>query len=162
MLFGRALEKANALKLLSMQLTPRDEQHANGRTYPNLFDAHPPFQIDGNFPPAQALRKCCCLRKSEVRILHALPKAWESGHVKGLRTVGGYEAEIIWADGRLVKAVFKSVVENPAPIMLRYLNHALRFLLKQTIQPYFPQKTLNNYCGLIWQAAFVIHEEKIR
>jgi alpha-L-fucosidase 2 len=130
-LWARLGEGERALKLLSMQLTPRDEQHANGRTYPNLFDAHPPFQIDGNFSACAGVAEMLLSSgKSEVRILHALPKAWESGHVKGLRTVGGYEAEIIWADGRLVKAVFKSVVENPAPITLQYLNHALPLFLK--------------------------------
>lgn len=75
-------------------------------TYPNLFDMHPPFQIDGNFGAAAAM--CGMLAQSNrerIVLLPALPKAWKDGRVRGLCLVGNVKLSMEWRDGRLTKAV---------------------------------------------------------
>lgn len=74
-------------------------------TYPNMFDKHPPFQIDGNFGATAAIGEML-VQSSEERIvlLPALPKAWNGGHIKGLRVVGNGEISLWWKDGELTRA----------------------------------------------------------
>jgi alpha-L-fucosidase 2 len=72
------------------------------RTYPNMFDAHPPFQIDGNFGGAAAILEMLLQSwGGEIRILAALPKAWPEGSLRGVRARDGVEADLDWAQGRL-------------------------------------------------------------
>ncbi|MCE4557820.1 glycosyl hydrolase family 95 catalytic domain-containing protein [Roseateles cellulosilyticus] len=72
------------------------------RTYPNLFDAHPPFQIDGNFGGAAAILDMIVQSwGGEIHLLAALPKAWPKGRLHGVRAHGGVELDVDWADGRL-------------------------------------------------------------
>ncbi|UCD49758.1 MAG: glycoside hydrolase N-terminal domain-containing protein [Phycisphaerales bacterium] len=130
-LWARLQDAEHTYQILRLLLGPE-------RTYPNMFDAHPPFQIDGNFGGTSGIAEMFLRSRArfsgaqmtaEIELLPALPKAFATGSVTGLRAKGGFQVDLEWADGKLRAAIVRSLVGNPC--RLRYGDTTLKAHLAQ-------------------------------
>jgi alpha-L-fucosidase 2 len=131
-LWDRLHDGDHAYRILEFLLSPE-------RTYPDMFDAHPPFQIDGNFGgtagiegmllQSRVLETEGAAQRFEIEVLPALPSAWPNGSVTGLRVRGGFEVDIAWNGGKLTNAVLRSSANRK--VMVRYANRVVELDVKR-------------------------------
>lgn len=148
---AKLLDGNHAFKLIKDQLTlvdPKTNWSEEGGTYPNMFDAHPPFQIDGNFGCTSGITEMLLQTQNGfIDILPALPDDWKSGEITGLRTYGGFEVSIKWDNNQIQEIIIKSHLGGNCRINVRNVmelvsNSILKIANGDNPNPFFKTPTI--------------------
>lgn len=127
-LWARLKDGDHAHRILAYLLGP-------ARTYPNLFDSHPPFQIDGNFGGTRAMAEMLLQsRDDELLLLPALPRAWDQGSISGLRARGALTVDLRWRGGRLDEAVLRPGVAGRRQVRLNDVHIEIDLIPGRTVR----------------------------
>jgi alpha-L-fucosidase 2 len=127
-LWARLADGDHAHKLLKMLLRPAG---GGSGSLPNLFDSCPPFQIDGNFGGCAGIAEMLLQSHAgEIELLPALPEAWPTGSVRGLRARGGFTVDIQWRDAHVTD--YRIASHEPRPVRLR-INGATRTVMSERL-----------------------------
>jgi alpha-L-fucosidase 2 len=136
--WARFKDAEHSYTMIKMLLGPTK---GNGGSYPNLFDAHPPFQIDGNFGGAAGIGEMLLQSHTEyIDILPALPAAFANGEVKGICARGGFVLDIKWSEGKLQQLTVRSNAGQP--LTLRY-NDKVKYIITNKNEVYKFDAALN-------------------
>ena len=145
------LDGDSAYKLMCRQLqivrTTDTKYDGGGGTYPNLFDAHPPFQIDGNFGFVSGVNELLLQSHQMysdaafpnedlyvVRLLPALPQRLKEGHIRGIRARGGFEIDMQWKEGKLTGGNIRSLAGKPLKIVYNDKEVSMQLRLGEKMQ----------------------------
>ena len=134
-------EKAFELLKNQVNLTHTTEvDMSGGGIYPNLFCAHPPFQIDGNFGFAAAISEMLLQsQNNDIELLPAIPEQWKRGQIKGIKARGGYTVDFSWKNGKVYYIKISALKEGN--VIVRYNGQISRFFFKEGQNKVCLQKT---------------------
>ena len=151
-MWARLLDGNHAYKLLQNDMEYTNERGFSevGGTYTNLFNACPPFQIDGNYGIVEGISEMLLQSHlGEIHLLPALPDAWERGSVSGLRARGGYTVTMLWNKGKLVSATIASTRNGECKLRTNYPVKINGVKLKSIVQ--------TSPAGKTWLSTFKCH-----
>ncbi len=131
--WARMYDGDHAMKIIKNFFNYVEEgstQYTGGGLYPNLFDAHPPFQIDGNFGYTAGVAEMLLQsHEDKIRLLPALPSDWATGKISGLKARGNIEVSMEWKNGKLIQATLTS--EKNKTVLVDYKGQTIEIQLKK-------------------------------